>query len=128
MTRRRISPAVLLFISCVVGLLTGSPAAQQPQPSAGVITGSVVEEDTNAPIVAARVWLFPLFRPPDNQVPQQLQVPSGSDGTFRFEGVPPGRYGLRAEKTGYAMPVPGIGRPPIVTLEAGGAGAGRDVA
>jgi hypothetical protein len=110
----RLSPFV------VVLLAFSTPTAAQPA-DAGVITGRVVEEGTNAPVPAARVFLspMPMTRLPDGQVPQQHQETSGADGLFRFEGLAPGRYSVRAEKTGYAMPAPGSGPLPIVLLEAG---------
>src|SRR5262245_12201839 len=122
MTRHRISRAVLLCISCVVGLLTGPAAAQQPPSSAGVIAGRVVEEGTNVPITDARVMLMimPTAPPaPGQPPPQPHQANTGSDGTFRFEGLPPGRYRVSAQKAGYAMPGPGSPPPPLITLEAG---------
>lgn len=110
---RRLSPCVFVLLAF------STLRAVQPAPDAGVITGRVVEQGTNTPVEDARVFLFPMSRPPDGRPPQQHQETSRADGSFRFEGLAPGRYGVRAEKTGYAMPGPGSGAPPMVVLEAG---------
>ena len=107
----------LLPFVAVVSALATLDAAQAPA-STGVIVGRVVEDATNAPVADARVFLFPMFRPPDGEFLRKHQEISSSDGSFRFEGIAPGRYGVRAEKTGYAMPGPGSSAPPVVVVEA----------
>jgi hypothetical protein len=107
----------------VLLLVFSTANAAQPAPSAGVITGRVVEEGTNTPIADARVMVMVMMTAPaaGQPPPQPYQANSGSDGTFRFEGLPPGRYRLSAQKTGYATQSPGVAPPALVTLQAGGA-------
>ena len=120
---RRLSP-------CVVVLLAFSTlSAAQPAPAAGVITGRVVEEGANTPIADARVMAMAMITAPSSaQPPWQYQASTGSDGTFRFEGLPPGRYRITAQKAGYASLGPGSPPPPLVVLQAGGPGASQVIA
>jgi len=67
---------------------TRTLAAQRVPP--GTISGQVVTQDGDRPL-AARVWLVGAVRP-------GVQNPRG---TFRFAGLPPGRYHLRATFIGY---------------------------
>lgn len=59
--------------------------AQTTPPAGGSITGRVVTTD-GAPVAAAEVRIAGLRR----------QTTSGEDGSFRFEGLPPGDYLLEA--------------------------------
>jgi protocatechuate 3,4-dioxygenase beta subunit len=121
-----------LFLgSFVVGVLAGSPLAQQSAPSGGSIAGRVVEEGTNTPVADARVMVMVMMTAPPaagQPPPQPYQANSASDGTFRFDGLPPGRYRVSAQKAGYASFGPGSPRPALVVLQAGGPGATQVIA
>jgi hypothetical protein len=65
---------------------------------------------------------------PGQPPPRPYQADTSSDGTFRFEGLPPGRYRVSAQKAGYAIPGPGSPPPAIITLEAGGPAASQVIA
>ena len=129
--RRGFIPASLGLMSCVVTVLTALPAAQQPPAPGGSIAGRVVEDGTNTPIGDARVMVMVMMTAPPaagQRPPEPYQANTGSDGTFRFEGMPPGRYRISAQKAGYASP--GLGSPPpaLVVLQAGGPGASQVIA
>ena len=108
-----------LLFTLATASFTTQPTAQST-PTTGVIAGRVIEEGTNAPIADARISLFSMARPADGQVPQSQQTTSARDGTFRFEGLAPGRYRLNGQKAGYVMPGSVIPLPPPVEIEAGG--------
>jgi len=87
---RVMSKQTLLRILAIgLGLLSTTPMAAQRVPS-GTIAGQVVTQDGERPL-AARVWLVGAARP-------GAQNPRG---TFRFDGLLPGRYHLRATFIGY---------------------------
>lgn len=103
----------------LVVAMSGALAAAQTPAGAGVIAGRVVEERTNTPIAEARVMLVEMRAPEPGAIPPQREATSGSDGTFRFEGLAPGRYRLNVLKAGYVGLVPGAPPPPFITIEAG---------
>src|SRR5262245_10978470 len=131
MTRRCIIFAPLLLVVCMVAAVTAAPAAQQPPSPAGVITGRVVEEGTNTPVADARVMVMAVMTAPPaagQRPPQPYSTNTGSDGTFRFEGVPPGRYRVTAQKSGYATQGPVSPPPPLVVLQEGQPGTSQVIA
>lgn len=75
--------ACLLMLACAGQLSAQSSAT-------GSIRGAVVTDDDERPL-PARVWLVGSARP----------GPQNPQGTFRFDGLRPGRYNLRATYIGY---------------------------
>jgi len=125
----RLSP-FFVIVGVAIALARVSAALQSPS-SAGVINGRVVEEGTNTPIADARVMVMVMMTAPPaagQRPPEPYQANTGSDGTFRFEGLPPGRYRVSAQKTGYASLAPGSPPPALVVLEAGRPAASQVIA
>lgn len=58
-----------------------------------VVKGSIVDQDTRMPLFGANVMI--------NGSDPVLGAVTGSDGTFRLEGVPVGRHDIRASFIGY---------------------------
>jgi len=84
----------------VVVFLIAMFSAAQPAPvTTGSITGHVLEEGSNRPIVGARVSLFPQARPSIPGPP--AQATSDADGAFSFSALAPGDYRLDVQKAGY---------------------------
>ena len=90
--------------SFVIGLLvliatSSSLKAQQGPPAAGagVIAGSIMDAESNAPISSASVAVW-------SQADKALVAGAlaNPDGTFRIEGLRPGTYFLRMSMIGYA--------------------------
>jgi len=90
------------------------PAAPPRDPSArpaavvvgtGVVRGRVVSADTGLPLRRAKVSLR------DGHEPHGRSVTTDAAGAFVFEGVPKGRYRLRASKARYVDTALGARRP-----------------
>ena len=130
MTIPRAFSSPLIVICSITAALASVSAAPQSPSVGGVITGRVVEEGTNTPIADARVMAMAMITAPSSasQPPPQYQANTGSDGAFRFEGLPPGRYRITAQKAGYASLGPGSPPPPLVVLQADGPGASQVIA
>jgi len=79
----------LLWILVPGGVIPSILPAQQKAP-AGSVSGSVVTQEEGRPL-PARVWLVGAARP---------GVPNAR-GSFRFDGLAPGRYHLRATYIGF---------------------------
>lgn len=83
----------ILFLSRTLAILMALTLTRQlpaQKAAAGSIGGQVLTEEEGLP-VPARVWLVGAARP---------RVPNAR-GTFKFEGLPPGRYHLRATYLGF---------------------------
>jgi hypothetical protein len=77
-----------------------SQAAAAASAATGGITGRVTADGTNAPIVGARVLLFPAGRPAGHMGPPP-QVTTDQDGRYAFTRLTPGEYRLDVQKTGF---------------------------
>ena len=82
----------------------------QPAVTGGTVTGKVVDGVTKGEIRKATVYAMGVqssspqpgalsFRPPTI-----FSAVTDGEGVFRFVGLAPGKYQLRAEKTGYLAP------------------------
>ena len=70
----------------------------------GVITGHVIDSATNTPISAATVDVKIA-----GAAASTARAATGADGSFRIEGIPPGRYSVRIRALGYTpRPLPPI--------------------
>jgi hypothetical protein len=88
-----IAPRALAFIRMACASATFSAIAFAQPPGTGVISGSVVEASNNDPVRKAIVTLT------WQGVPRSWATSrTDSSGQFRFEGLPPGKYDLRATK------------------------------
>jgi hypothetical protein len=72
-------------------VLTSTPQLSAQKTAAGSIAGQVLRDDEGTPL-PARVWLVAAARP---------KAPNAR-GTFKFEGLAPGRYHLRATYLGFS--------------------------
>jgi len=68
----------------------------------GVITGHVIDSATNTPISAATVDVKIA-----GAATSAARAATGTDGSFRIEGLQPGRYSVRIRALGYTpRPLP----------------------
>ena len=90
-------PTLLLALLALAGLQT---AWAQPRPGQGpgVLTGTVVDADTGAPLTSASVALY--LAADSSFVTGAV---AGADGRFRFDGLAPGGYRVRASFVGYRV-------------------------
>lgn len=84
------SAGSLSRVLAVLIVLTSTRQLSAQKTAAGSIVGQVLREDEGTPL-PARVWLVGAARP---------RVPNAR-GTFKFEGLSPGRYHLRATYLGF---------------------------
>src|SRR5262245_18056450 len=73
--------------------------AQQPGPppaGTGVIRGRVVAADTGKPLRRGRITLGSIDAPGPPRTAN-----TSADGRYEFNGLPAGRYGVRAARSGY---------------------------
>ena len=106
----------------VVGLLFALSMDQAAAPAAtGRISGRVTAEGTNAPIVGARVIVFPMVRPatPPTGPFVPPQGMTDQDGRFVLNGLAPGEYRVDVQKTGFASLMDPSTRPRTYTVAAG---------
>ena len=126
----------------LIGMLLLVPSPVQSPDSSARVTGRVLIRGENTPVAGARVTLIRLRRgsfalngTPPGPPPQTL---TRADGTFTFDHLEPGEYGLSAQKTGLAegpqvqrmteqltVAAGQEVRSPDIFLERGGAIAGR---
>jgi Carboxypeptidase regulatory-like domain len=93
--RRGVAPGVAHHCSGAIAalILSASALAAQPPAPPPTIHGRIVADTPDStPIANARVSIAGGAEP----------IFTDSTGTFAFAGLPPGRYSLTAEKTGYA--------------------------
>ena len=116
----------LLFVALGVSLTFGQGA-----PATGSLTGRVVDGTTKEGIRKATVYAtgevssgsqggVARFQPPTS-----YSAVTDESGTYRFSGLAPGVYGLRAEKIGYISPLTARGSGPRVA--AGEEAKGSDI-
>ncbi len=74
----------------------GAPGARPPTPAAGEIRGTVVDAESSTPVAAASVEVRSAAD--SSLVTGAVARP---DGSFRVEGLRPGRYFLRVSAIGY---------------------------
>ena len=84
-------------------------------PTTATVAGRVVEAGTAAPIAGAQVTV--MLIPGDRRSPmfgglRPYTATTDGDGQYQIAGLQPGRYQVRAQKTGYAMPLDSF-MPPI---------------
>ncbi len=120
-----------VWIGVLVCLASGSMntrevrAQDSPQVAAVVISGTVVDAETLAPIAGAAVALIPGTEAVFPAGGDHLGVfatankvsETGPAGAYRFDGLAPGEYTLRVQYLGY--------RPATVRVELRGPGAAR---
>jgi protocatechuate 3,4-dioxygenase beta subunit len=93
------------FLSEQAGTIRApDPAAALKTPQAARISGRVVENGTNTPlsgvsITAISMQRGPVVSPPIGPSPQTI---TAEDGRYMFDGLPPGRYRIDAQKAGFA--------------------------
>jgi len=92
----------------LAGVWPSSAGAQTTQTGAAALRGIVIDASTGAPLDGARVSLelAPnglVTEPPPaaSGLMTNRRIATGRDGTYAFEGLPPGRYRLRVERLGY---------------------------
>jgi protocatechuate 3,4-dioxygenase beta subunit len=87
------------------------------------VQGTVIDSKTGQPLRGADVVLGGTSGswPAETDRTDSSSTTSDSEGRFSFDGVGPGRYGLRASKNGYLGPARRLGgaRPSAISLSAG---------
>ena len=98
----------LLFFGFILAGVLSSEQAPQAVTGAARLSGRVVEDGTNAPLSGARITVLPLDRAPGVSFPigPPPQAITDQDGRYEFDGLPPGRYRIDAQKAGFASPLP----------------------
>jgi len=88
------------FVLAIVGISAGACARRQPppRPLTGVVEGIVADPLGQG---ATDVMVELTTDPPDGRVPIAA-AKTGTAGTFRMDGVPAGRYLLRARRRSFA--------------------------
>jgi hypothetical protein len=104
-----------VFVGIFALLFTGSVAVAQAVPATGSVSGHVICNDTQRPARSARVVLQPVVDTKPLPAPKAsgdyvreglfTLTPTGLDGSFAIDKVPPGRYYVIAEQEGYISAV-----------------------
>jgi hypothetical protein len=108
----------------VLSVMLAWTMAQAAPAATGRLSGRVTAEGTNAPVVGARVMIFPMIRPTTMRTgPIPIAMPpqgtTDQDGRFVFNNLAPGEYRIDVQKTGFASLVDPMTRPTTYTLAAG---------
>jgi hypothetical protein len=104
----------LLWVIALLLLLAGcEKRSNKPDPTKGVVSGTVICADTAKPARFATVSLTPIpkthVEPSDDPPLAPLAtILTGLDGRFRMEAVPPGEYYAFGTLDGYLDPMRGI--------------------
>jgi hypothetical protein len=120
--RRSLSTWAVMALAVLPGVLPSNTALAQT-PGTGVISGSAVEASDNDPVRKAIVTLTWQGTPRSWATSR-----TDSSGQFKFEGLPPGKYDLRATKPSEGTAIYGatsvreLGE--LITLEDGETRAG----
>jgi len=80
--------------------LTGSRVQSSFRPDGATIQGQVLNASRGDPVPNARVILLSAAGPQE----APLTTWSDTDGSFKFEGIPPGTYYLSCTHTGFLLP------------------------
>jgi hypothetical protein len=113
-----IGPLVFALIA-LVQLPARDAGRQPPEPGTARITGSVVN-DAGEFVRLARVTVRSLTSPPG----EPEDIFTDANGRFVADGLPPGRYGVVAQKPGFVTTTYGSrrsGGPPVAVALEGGA-------
>jgi len=99
-SRRASGTPLLLLVLVAVGVLAGADAvvAQEQEGPTGMLTGQVVDDQTDEPLEGATVALWRETAEDSTLVTGTV---TGADGAFRFEEVPVQAYTLRISFVGY---------------------------
>jgi protocatechuate 3,4-dioxygenase beta subunit len=100
----------------MTALLLALVFSTQAVEARGAISGRVLIRGENAPVQDARVVALRIRRAPlpNGVVPQPSpQTLTGPDGSYTFEGLEPGEYGINVQKAGFAV---GLGTPARTTV------------
>jgi hypothetical protein len=95
-----------LAISLLGAMLAAAGIFAQTAPdaqAAGQIVGHVQNATTGDPVVGAQVQLVQFGRRSTRSAPAPRAVTSQPDGSFVFDGVPPGTYSLMASAPNFAV-------------------------
>ena len=111
-TRARLIVIVLVLATCLTAV------AQQPQPGPGVaVRGRVVSAETGAPLSRVHVALSAAT------LRENIHALTNESGEYELRDVSPGRYTVRATKTGFVSLTHGqrrrsdVNRPVVVTAD-----------
>jgi len=99
----------ILSISCLLMAGCNKYQHKKPDPTKGVVTGTVMCTDTGKPARFATVNLTAALKPgeksnDDTPMPAAETTVTDLDGRFRMEAVPPGHYYAFATLEGYLDP------------------------
>jgi hypothetical protein len=98
-------PALALIAVCAAAFAPQFSIAQSPD-SACKIEGQVLSAATGAPLKNAtlKLTMRGLVQPPGHSVNDgTFETTSGSEGRFLFDAIPPAKYRLSVERTGYVV-------------------------
>jgi protocatechuate 3,4-dioxygenase beta subunit len=104
------SRGIVIVLSCALGIVPTT----QTVPASGLIVGQVVDAESGRPVSGAIVSIAgpTLARSQSADSPAvPPRILTGADGYFVFRSLPPGSYGISAQKTGYADGAFGRRRP-----------------
>ncbi len=112
------------LLALSLALLLGSQTAFAQNDAA--IVGRVLAADTKEPVAGAQVSVMLVGRPPTGPF-APLTAETDASGVYRFANLAPGRYSIRVQRAGYALPGVPTSPPPFVQAAAGQAQNAPDV-
>jgi hypothetical protein len=98
-------PSQALMVRCAAAFAPLFSLAQSPD-SVCKIEGQVLSAATGSPLKNAtlKLTMRGLVQPPSHSVNDgTFETTSGSEGRFLFDAIPPAKYRLSAERTGYVV-------------------------
>jgi Outer membrane protein beta-barrel family/Carboxypeptidase regulatory-like domain len=107
--------AIAVATVTLLAIHTRVEAQTTPSSTIGVITGRVIDSATNTPISAATVDVKIA-----GAAASAARAATGTDGSFRVEGLQPGRYSVRIRALGYTPR-------PLAPMEVGPSSSSIDV-
>jgi hypothetical protein len=90
-------------------ILAGTLLISHQEPGGAGAVHLIIVDDTDTPLSGAQVFL-------DGEAKLHRRVLSGDDGSARFDALPPGRFLVHAQKSGYLSRMFGSAQAPVVRI------------